>query len=50
MSDQEIVVTGIETLNKALGPVGALRFLILLRREPTDIEEIFEKAGKHWKG
>ena len=63
LTDQEVAATGIEALNKALGPVGALRFLTLLHREPTDyveisrrlydgqtIEEIFERAGKQWKG
>jgi hypothetical protein len=62
MDDTEIRVSGIEALNKALGPSAALRFLTLLHREPTDyvdisrklyegqtIEEIFERAKKHWK-
>jgi hypothetical protein len=62
MDDTEIRVSGIEALNKALGPAAALRFLTLLHREPTDyvdisrklyegqtIEEIFERAKKHWK-
>jgi hypothetical protein len=61
MDDTEIRINGIEALNKALGPVNALRFLTLLHREPTDyveisrrlyngqtIEEIFERARKHW--
>jgi len=61
MDDTEIRVRGIEALNKALGPVDALRFLSLINREPTDyvevsrrlykgqtIDEIFERAGKHW--
>ena len=60
--DTEIRVSGIEALNKALGPTAALRFLTLLHREPTDyveisrqlyegqtIEEIFQRARKHWK-
>jgi hypothetical protein len=62
LDDTEIRVSGIEALNKALGPVAALRFLTLLHREPTDyveisrrlyegqtIEEIFERARKQWK-
>jgi len=62
MDDIEIRVTGIEVLNKTLGPVGALRFLALLHREPTDyveiskrlyegqtIEEIFDRAKNHWE-
>ena len=62
MDDTEIRISGIEALNKALGPGNALRFLALLHREPTDyvevsrrlyegqtIEEIFERAQKHWK-
>ena len=63
MDDTEIRISGIEALNKALGPAGALRFLTLLHREPTDyveisrrlydgqtVEEIFERARKQWKG
>ena len=62
MDDTEIRITGIEALNKALGPAAALRFLTLLHREPTDyveisrrlyegqtIAEIFERAREHWK-
>jgi hypothetical protein len=49
-------------LNKALGPAEALRFLALLRCEPTDyvdvskklyenqsVEEIFKRAKEHWR-
>ncbi len=63
MGDTEIKIGGIEALNKALGPAGALRFLALLHREPTDyveisrrlyegqtMKEIFGRAKKHWKG
>ena len=59
MDDTEIRMNGIEALNKALGPTGALRFLALLHHEPTDyveisqrlyqdqtIDEIFERAKK----
>lgn len=62
IDDTEIRISGIEALNKALGPARALRFLTLLRREPTDyvgisrrlyrrqtINEIFDRAKKHWK-
>ena len=62
MHDTEIRISGIEALNKALGPAAALRFLTLLHREPTDyveisrrlyegqtMEEIFARAKKHWK-
>ena len=62
MDDAEIRIRGIEALNKALGPAAALRFLTMFHREPTDyieisrrlyegqtIEEIFERAQKHWK-
>ena len=62
MDDTEIRISGIEALNKALGPAAALRFLTLLQREPTDyveisrrlykgqtIDEIFDRAKKHWK-
>jgi hypothetical protein len=63
MNDTEIRISGIEALNKALGPIAALRFLTLLHRESTDyveisrrlyegqtIEEIFGRAKKQWKG
>ena len=63
MDDAEIRISGIDALNKALGPAGALRFLALLHREPTDyveisrqlydgqtIGEIFERGKKNWKG
>ena len=62
MDDTEIRISGIEALNKALGPAAALRFLTLFHREPTDyveisrrlyegqtIDEIFDRAKKHWK-
>ena len=63
MDDSEIRISGIEALNKALGPATALKFLTLLHREPTDyvkiswrlykgqtIGQIFSRAKKHWKG
>lgn len=62
LNDNEIRISGIEALNKALGPSAALRFLSLLHREGTDyvaisrrlydgqtIDEIFERAKKNWK-
>jgi len=63
IDDTQIRITGIEALNKALGPAAALRFLTLLRREPTDyveisrrlyrrqtVDEIFHRAKRQWKG
>jgi hypothetical protein len=63
LDDTEIRIKGIEALNKALGSAAALRFLTLFHREPTDyveisrrlyegqtIEDIFERAQRHWKG
>jgi hypothetical protein len=63
MDDTEIRISGIEALNKTLGPAAALRFLTLLHHEPTDyveisrrlyegqtIDEIFSRAREHWKG
>ncbi len=62
MDDTEIRIKGIEVLNQTLGYSSALRFLSLFYREPTDyvqisrrlyegqtVEEIFERAKKHWK-
>lgn len=62
MDDTEIKLKGIETLYKSLGTTAALRFLTLLHREPTNyveiskslykgqtVDEIFERAKKHWK-
>lgn len=62
MDDTELRIKGIEALNQALGPSSALRFLSLFHQEPTDyvkiskqlyegqtVEEIFERARKHWK-
>ena len=60
--DVEIRMNGIEALNRALGPAGALRFLALFHREPMDyveisrrlydgqtIDEIFDRAKKRKK-
>ena len=62
VDDIEIRIKGIEILNQTLGISGALRFLSLLHKEPTDyvkiskrlyegqtVEEIFERARKNWK-
>ena len=62
LTEQELKVSGIEALNKALGASGALKFLSLLHREPTDyvdvsrrlyegqtIDDICERAKKMWK-
>ena len=61
MTDQELRLSGIEALNKALGVSGALRFLTLIHREPTDyvkvsrrlyagqtVDEIFDRAKSSW--
>jgi hypothetical protein len=63
MDEAELRVTGIDALNKALGPAEALRFLALFRSEPKDyvevsrrlyenqsVEEIFKQAKEHWRG
>ena len=63
IDDTEIRISGLEALNKTLGPAAALRFLTLFHREPTDyveisrrlyqgqtVDEIFERAREHWKG
>ncbi len=62
MDDTEVRISGIEVLNKTLGPTAAFRFLTLLHREPTDyveisrrlyegqtIDEIFERARERRK-
>lgn len=61
MTDTEVRVSGIEALNRALGPCGAFRFLAMIHREPTDyveisrrlyqgqtVDEIFERAKGQW--
>ena len=58
----ELRSAGIDALNKALGPVGTVRFLALFRSGPTDyvevsrrlyenqnVEKIFKRAREHWK-
>ena len=40
LDDTEIKVNGIQALNKALGHTGALRFMTLVQREPTEYVQI----------
>ena len=62
MDESELRAAGVDALNKALGPVGTVRFLALFRSEPPDyvelsrrlyekqnVEEIFKRARKHWR-
>ena len=62
LDDAEIRVTGIDALNKALGQPGAMRFLALVGRDPTDYvqisrrlyqgqtaQAIFRRAKTEWK-
>jgi len=59
MNDADLRLSGIDALNRALGISGALRFLTLINRDPTDyvqisrhlyrgqtVDEIFERARK----
>ena len=61
ITDHALWVRGIEALNRELGAAGALRFLTLLHREPTDsvevsrrlyagqtVDEIFDRAKAEW--
>jgi hypothetical protein len=61
MDDRSIIISGIEALNKALGPADAFRFITLLRRDQTDyveisqrlyegqtVNDIFERAKGNW--
>jgi len=60
--DTRIRLNGIDALNRALGHTGALRFMTMIQREPTDyvqvsrrlykdhgVTEIFERAKTAWK-
>lgn len=60
--DTKIRLNGIDALNKALGHVGALRFMTLIQGEPTDyvqisrrlykdqsVAQIFARAKNTWK-
>ncbi|MCK5524960.1 MAG: hypothetical protein KAI83_17675 [Thiomargarita sp.] len=61
LRDTDVKIKGIEALNNALGIAGALKFLMLLHREPTDyveisrdiyqkqgVDEIFARASAGW--
>ena len=61
LPDAELKIKGIEALNNALGVAGALKFLMLIHREPTNyveisrtlyqnqsIDEIFARASTKW--
>jgi len=47
LNDTQIRITGIEALNKALGPTGALRFLSLVNRKSTDYVKISRRLYKN---
>lgn len=60
--DNQLRLEGIRALNAALGRTAALRFLSLIRREPTDyvnisktvydgqtVDEIFDRAKTGWQ-
>ncbi|WP_251959099.1 hypothetical protein [Nostoc commune] len=62
MDDTEIRVKGINALYKSLGSAAAMRFLILLHKNPTDyveisrtiyqdqtIDEIFTRSKQNWQ-
>ncbi len=62
MDDETIQLNGINALNKALGHTGALRFITLIHKTPTDyveisrrlyekqtVADIFERAKRRWK-
>jgi len=62
MNDRELMVTGIEALNKALGAADAYRFMTLLHNEQTDyvkisrrlyeghsMDDIFTRARTQWE-
>ncbi|EDN71243.1 conserved hypothetical protein [Beggiatoa sp. PS] len=61
LPDTELKIKGIDALNNALGIAGALKFLMLLHREPTNyveisrtlyqnqsIDKIFARASAKW--
>ena len=39
MDEAELRSAGVDALSKALGPLGAVRFLALFRNGPTDYDE-----------
>ena len=62
LEDCAVKVNGILALNNALGHIGALRFISLIHKVPTDyvdisrrlyekqtVSDIFERAKKRWK-
>jgi hypothetical protein len=62
IDDRELRLRGILALNETLGPVAALRFLSLIRRDPTDyvelsrqlfagqtVDQIYARAASEWK-
>ncbi len=61
LNDTELIVTGIEALNEALGDADAYRFMTLMHNETTDyveisrrlydgqtIDDIFSRAKTRW--
>ena len=61
VDDSELTVRGVEALNDALGPTGALRFLAMWRSSSTDyveisrrmyrgqdLDTIFTRAAENW--
>lgn len=63
LDEAEVRLRGIEALNRALGPAGALRFLALIHRDRTDyvevsrrlyegqtVDEILERSRLRWRG
>ena len=46
MNEADLRISGIEALNKALGVSGALRFLTLIHREPTDYVRVSRRLYK----
>jgi hypothetical protein len=63
LDDTELVISGIDALNRALGAADAYRFMTLLHNEKTDyveisrrlydgqsIDDIFSRAKTEWDG
>ena len=62
LNDTQIKINGIDALNKILGPIGALRFITLIHREPPmdsvalsrkayagqTVDEIYTRAKANW--
>ena len=61
--DAELRLAGIDALSKALGVTNALRFMALMRQEPTDyvevsrrlyesqtLNDIFVRGKANWRG